>query len=192
MLGRWKQRVSGLLVDVVDERLYGLPLSLAPQSSIAIVSAVTHWAPETPRLDRYRNELAASLLGIPPREANTEGLLVLRRLAASAPNPESDVAFLPQPRAVNVVKACQQWIASDEDVHEDVESAMTQIFVDLAPILQDVPGGHWDFILDVLENNLEVGVPLALRLFMPWADFSSRIRRLWMIRVWLRLREVCG
>ena len=124
---------------------------------MAIVSAVTHWAPETSRLDRYRNELAASLLGIPPRKANTDGLLVLRKLAASAPNPESDVVFLPQPRAVNVVKACQQWVASDEDVDEDVESAMTQIFVALAPILQDVPGGHWDFILDVLDNNLEVG-----------------------------------
>jgi len=153
-----------MLVDVVDHRYHGPLLSLAPQSSIAIVSAITHWAPGAPRLDRFRNELAASLLGIPPRKANTEGLLVLRKLAASAPNPESDVVFLPQLRAVNVVKACQQWIASDEDVDEDVESAMTQIFADLAPILQDVPGGHWDFIFDVLENNLEVGVSFLLHL----------------------------
>jgi hypothetical protein len=121
-----------------------------------IVWAVTKYAPEPPRLVRYRNELAATLLGIPPRKANTDGLLTLRKLAASAPDPESDVEFLPQPRAVNVMKACQQWIASDEDIDEEVESAMTLVFTHLAPILQDVPGAHWDLVFDVVENNIEV------------------------------------
>jgi hypothetical protein len=101
----------------------------APQASIAIVSSITQFAPEPPRLDRYRNELAAGLLGIPAIKANTEGLLSLRKLSATAPDPESDVVFLPQPRAVNVVKAFQQWITSDEDVDEEVESEMTLIFL---------------------------------------------------------------
>jgi len=130
--------------------------NIAPETSMALVSAVTKYAPESPRLDRYRNELAAALLGISPRKANTDGLLILRKLAASAPDSESDFEFLPQPRAVNVMKACQLWIASDEDIDEDVESAMTLIFIHLAPILQDVPGAHWDLIFDVVENNLEV------------------------------------
>ena len=125
---------------------------------MAIVSAVTKYAPQPPRLDRYRNELAAALLGVPARKANTDGLLILRKLAASAPDSESDVEFLPQPRAVNVVKACQQWISSDEDLDEEVESAMTLVFTYLAPILQDVPGSHWDFVFDVVENNIEVGL----------------------------------
>ena len=125
---------------------------------MAIVSAVTKYAPQPPRLDRYRNELAAALLGVPARKANTDGLLILRKLAASAPDSESDVEFLPQPRAVNVVKACQQWISSDEDLDEEVESAMTLVFTHLAPILQDVPGSHWDFVFDVVENNIEVGL----------------------------------
>jgi E3 ubiquitin-protein ligase listerin len=123
---------------------------------MAIVSAVTKYAPDPLRLNRYRNELAAALLGISPKKANTGGLLTLRKLAASAPDPESDVEFLPQLRAVNVTKACQQWIGSDEDVDEEVESAMTLIFIHLAPILQDVPGSHWDLIFDVVENNLDV------------------------------------
>ncbi|KAI0042795.1 hypothetical protein FA95DRAFT_1682318 [Auriscalpium vulgare] len=127
----------------------------APQLSLAIVLAVTRYGPEPPRLDRYRNELAAEALGIRPNKANTSGLLLLRRLAATAPDPESDVVFLPQPRAVNFVKACQQWIASDEDLDEDVESEMTAVFIHLVPILQNVSGSHWDLIFDVIESNLE-------------------------------------
>lgn len=123
---------------------------------MTVVSAVTKYAQEPPRVVRYRNQLAAALLGIPPMKANTDGLLTLRKLAASAPDPESDVEFLPQPRAVNVMKACQQWIASDEDIDEEVESAMTLVFTHLAPILQDVPGAHWDLVFDVVENNVEV------------------------------------
>ncbi|KAI0075975.1 hypothetical protein K474DRAFT_1645833 [Panus rudis PR-1116 ss-1] len=127
----------------------------APRAALAIVYSVTRYAPEPPRLDRYRNELAAALLGIPPSKANAEGLWTLRRLSAVAPDPDSDVVFLPTPRAVNVMKACQQWVSSDEDINEAVESEMTQVFTHLAPILQNVPGAHWDFILDVMENNLE-------------------------------------
>ena len=79
--------------------------------SLAILYAVTQYAPEPPILDRYRNELAAGMMGVPASKANTEGLWLLRRLAATAPDPESDVVYLPQQRAVNVLKACQQWMA---------------------------------------------------------------------------------
>jgi hypothetical protein len=123
---------------------------------MALVSAITKYAPGPPRLDRCRREFAAALLGIAPSEANTNGLLTLRKLAASAPGSDSDVEFLSQPRAVNVMKTCQQWITSDEQIDERVESVMTLMFIHLAPILQDVPGAHWDLIFDVVENNLEV------------------------------------
>ena len=104
--------------------------------------------------------MAASLLGIKPHKANTEGLLTLRKLAASAPDPDGDVVFLTSPRAVNVVKACQGWVlAADDDdgeeIEERVESAMLSIFMHLAPILQNVPGGHWAFVFDVLEGVSE-------------------------------------
>lgn len=45
---------------------------------------------------------------------------------------------------------------SGEDVDEDVESEMTLIFFHFAPLLQNVPGAHWDLVFDVIENNLEV------------------------------------
>jgi E3 ubiquitin-protein ligase listerin len=123
---------------------------------MSITLSVTCFAPEPPRLDRYRNELAASALGVRPSQINSEGLIILRKLAMTAPDPDSEVVFLPQVRAVNLVKACQQWVGSDEDVDELVESEMTFLFFHLAPILQDVSGSHWDFIFDVVENNIEV------------------------------------
>ncbi|KAF9226338.1 hypothetical protein BS17DRAFT_807138 [Gyrodon lividus] len=136
----------------------------APQTAITILAAITAYAPEPPKLDRYRNELAASLLGVRPSAAPTTGLTIIRLLVATAPDPESDVVFLPQQRAVNVIKVCQTWVAAEDDeedgddgdgVNEDVESAMTLVFFHLAPILQNVPGSHWELIWDVVENNLE-------------------------------------
>jgi len=32
------------------------------------------------------------------------------------------------------------------------------------PVLQNIPGAHWDFIFDVIENNLEVSVQADLSL----------------------------
>ena len=130
---------------------------------MTIIATITATGAEPPKLDRYRNEMAASLLGIRPHKANTEGLLALRKLAASAPDPDGDVVFLTSPRAINVVKACQGWVlAADDDGDDDgeemeerVESAMLPIFMHLAPILQNVPGSHWAFVFDVLEGVLE-------------------------------------
>ncbi|KAI0646534.1 hypothetical protein C8Q79DRAFT_910042 [Trametes meyenii] len=165
---------------------------LAPHTSLAIVYSVTRYAPEPPRLDRFRNELAAGTLGIPPSKANSEGLWILRNLAAAAPDPESDVVFLPQLRAVNLIKACQQWITSDEDLDEEVQSEMTLVFAHLAPILQNVPGAHWDLVFDVIENNLEdaslndsstyVTLSRTLRLFIIIEDLVSTNKALRAVR----------
>ncbi|KAG1779464.1 hypothetical protein EV702DRAFT_1178536 [Suillus placidus] len=127
----------------------------APQTTVAILASITEFAPEPLRMDRYRNEIASDIFGVPASRANTTGVVLLRRLAATAPDSESDVVFLPQQRAVNVVKTCQAWVSSDEDIDEDVESMMPLLFIHLSPILQNVAGNHWEFIFDVVENNLE-------------------------------------
>ncbi|KAG2130479.1 hypothetical protein BD769DRAFT_1452567 [Suillus cothurnatus] len=118
-------------------------------------NSIIEFAPEPLRMDRYRNEIASDILGVPASRANTAGVVLLRRLAATAPDSESDVVFLPQQRAVNVVKTCQAWVSSDEDIDEDVENMMPLLFIHLSPILQNVAGNHWEFIFDVVENNLE-------------------------------------
>ncbi|KAG1837363.1 hypothetical protein DFJ58DRAFT_863015 [Suillus subalutaceus] len=127
----------------------------APQTTVTILASITEFAPEPLRMDRYRNEIASDILGVPASRANTTGVVLLRRLAATAPDPESDVVFLPQQRAVNVVKTCQAWVSSDEDIDEDVENMMPLLFIHLSPILQNLAGNHWEFIFDVVENNLE-------------------------------------
>ena len=132
----------------------------APETSIVILSVLTSLGAEPARLGRYRNELAASLLEIKPHNANTDGLTTLRKLAASAPSLNSDVLFLHTQRAVNVLKALQAWALTDvedeeDEINEDLESAMLPVFVNLAPILQSVSGSHWPFIFDVLESVLD-------------------------------------
>ena len=120
------------------------------------MQALTSYAPDTPLLDRYRNEVAADTLGVAESEIDSAGLLILRRLAATAPDADSDIPFLPQPRAINLMKACQEWILSEEGISDEVQSQLTFLFLHVAPILQNVSGSHWDLIFDISENNLEV------------------------------------
>lgn len=89
---------SGQIVYSFPPRysLMHIPTSSAPQTTITILASITAFAPEPPKLDRYRNELAASLVGIRPGAASTAGLVTLRLLAATAPDLESDIVFLPQ------------------------------------------------------------------------------------------------
>lgn len=111
---------------------------------------------ECTRLDRLRNELASNLSGIPPHRASTEGLRLLRHLVASAPLPDSEGVYLPPQRAVFLLQALQKWVASDEELDEEIDSLLVQLCSGLAPILLTVPGSHWDFIFDLMESNLEV------------------------------------
>ncbi|KAF5347453.1 hypothetical protein D9757_013818 [Collybiopsis confluens] len=124
----------------------------APLAGITILSTLVINLPSSssstlPRLDRYRNELASALLGVPPSRATSDGLRVLLKLVmGTAPDMEGEVGFLPVQRAVNVVKACQKWV---EDGGE------TMMMIMMRRMRVSVPGSHWSFIFDVLENNIE-------------------------------------
>lgn len=91
-----------------------------------------------------------------PSRADEEGARSLQTLLLLAPLPDSDVAFLPPQRAINLVQAVEKWIASDEDLEPDIESRMIALFYHIAPILQSLSGSHWDFAFDLVENTLEV------------------------------------
>ena len=125
---------------------------------MAIVLCLTHFNLESPRLDRYRNELASRLSGVSPRKASTEGLKLLRLLEAAAPSAESDVIFLPTQRTVFMVQAFQKWIISDDEISEHIESQLASVFIHIVPLLQSMPGSHWDLIADLVELNLEVRI----------------------------------
>jgi E3 ubiquitin-protein ligase listerin len=135
-----------------------LTVSLAAQTSLSIVSAVVQNDLETPTLDRYRNEIASAITGIPPRRASDEGVLLLRHLLVLAPQPESDVAFLPSTRAVQVLQAIQKWISSDEEIDPVIESQTVGLLLHSAPIVQSLQGAHWEFAFNIIENTLEVSI----------------------------------
>ncbi|KAJ2912917.1 hypothetical protein MD484_g7503, partial [Candolleomyces efflorescens] len=131
-----------------------------------------------------------------------ETLMATMKGGQAARRGGSDVIMLPVQRAVNVVKACQKWVEGqekasnddseeddeDEGPSEDLESAMLAVFIGLAPILQNVPGKHWDFVWDVLETVLEnttldeestlLGLSHALRLVRVMEDLVKTNKQL--------------
>ncbi|KAK0546960.1 hypothetical protein OC846_004159 [Tilletia horrida] len=111
-----------------------------------------------PLYERLCNEAAARLAGVPPSKASTEGLGLLRVANAIAPPLSSDSAFLPQQRAIFLLQALQKWIASEEDLDEEINTQLARLFVHLVPIVQGMSGSHLDFFFDVIESNLDLAV----------------------------------
>lgn len=103
-----------------------------------------------------RNEAASEVTGVLASRANTEGTALLQSLLVLAPLPDSDIAFLPSQRAINLVQTIEGWISSDEDIEPIIESQTIALFCHLAPILQSLIGRHWEFAFDLIENTLEV------------------------------------
>jgi hypothetical protein len=127
-----------------------------PQAADAIASVLAARGIESNRLDRWRNEVASRIPGVPMDAINKTGLPLLRTLNCLAPPPDSGIIFLPQQRAVFLVQSLQKWMSSDEDLDASLELRITITLNHLLPILQTVLGAHWEFIFDVLENNLAV------------------------------------
>ncbi|GJJ10582.1 hypothetical protein Clacol_004809 [Clathrus columnatus] len=158
------------------------------RTSLVISRAISEFASESQKLDRLRNELASKLSAVSPSKANTNGVRLLRGLAAVAPHPDSDVIFLPQQRAVYVVQTLQTWFGSDEDMNDAVECDATLVVYYLALLLQTVQGSHWEFILDLLENNLEESLVLLSRslqltnLLLDITKSNKYLRELWSER----------
>lgn len=50
------------------------------------------------------------------------------------------------------------WLTSDDadDLDEEVETRIAEVYTALAPIVQDVQGAHWDAIFDLIETGLDV------------------------------------
>lgn len=121
----------------------------------AILFAIKPLLFETPRFERYQNELAADLAGVPASALDVKGSTALRQLLASAPPADAPVIFLPQQRTMFLIQAISRWISSDEPIPEDMSAGLVELFCHLAPIVQDLSGGHWDLMFDLIENNLD-------------------------------------
>ena len=139
------------LGDAVQDRM--------PTMSAAIFHAAKPVAGSSPIYDRLRNGAAAKLAGLGPSTPEERILRSLRTLLALAPPEESDLAIIPQQRAIFLLKDLQKWYSSeetDEDFAEETSTRLAELFIHLLPVVQDVQGSHIDFIFDLLETNLEL------------------------------------
>lgn len=121
----------------------------------AVLVATRTYAWETRTYDRWRNELAAALSGVPPSHANTDGVRCLHLLRCAAAPPDAGQPLVPTQRAVFVLQALRRWIVSDDDLDDAVFALLAALLAELAPVVQSVPGGHLDLMLDVVEENLQ-------------------------------------
>lgn len=106
-----------------------------------------------------QTRLASALTTIPPSKCHT-ALNLLRIFNASAPEADSTFVFLPQQRALFVLRHVAGWLTSDDvdedKLPEDMEFRVLELESAVAPIVQDVGGAHWDGIFDLVESGLEV------------------------------------
>ncbi|CBQ68025.1 conserved hypothetical protein [Sporisorium reilianum SRZ2] len=129
-----------------------------PAMSSAIFLAAKPIAGSSPIYDRLRNGAAAKLAGLGPGTAEERILHSLRTLVALAPPDDSELPIIPQQRAIFLLKDLQKWYSnedSDDDPAEETSTRLAELFIHLLPVVQDVQGGHIDFIFDILETNLE-------------------------------------
>ncbi|PKI82804.1 hypothetical protein MVES_003227 [Malassezia vespertilionis] len=114
----------------------------------------TRFAYESQAHDRVRNELIATLGGVPPAKANTEGIACLTLLHC-ATLADASVALVATQRAVSAMQTVHRWITSDEDLDDALFTRLAAVCVELTPVLHMVPGRHLDLFVDIVEENLE-------------------------------------
>ncbi|GMK59535.1 hypothetical protein CspeluHIS016_0801410 [Cutaneotrichosporon spelunceum] len=129
------------------------------QLAQAIILAIKPFMLDTKAFDVAQNRLANALTGISIKNVNEKGVPALRLLAASAPPQDSLSVFLPQQRAVFVLRHVGGWLTSEDeaadDLSDEVDTRVAELYAALTPIVQDLSGAHWDGIFDLIESGLE-------------------------------------
>ncbi|WVF72830.1 hypothetical protein IAT40_007648 [Kwoniella sp. CBS 6097] len=137
----------------------------APQLALAIILAVKPILLDTKPFSLAQNRLANALTSVKPTAAAVakQGLPYLRLLIASAPPADAASVFLPQQRALFVLRHVNGWLTAEDDddeaeMPEEVEYRIAELETAVAPIVQDLSGAHWDGIFDLVENGLDASV----------------------------------
>ena len=157
----------------------------APITAVGIVSAVKPLLLDTDVFVKTQNRFASALTTIPPSKANDSGISALRLLIAAAPPSDAASLFLPQQRALLVLRHISSWLASDDadDFDESMEVYVARIYTALAPVVQDLSGAHWDGIYDLIENGLDSA---------SLSDLSSHALLYECLVLLQQVRDLCG
>ncbi|BEI93821.1 uncharacterized protein CcaverHIS019_0602800 [Cutaneotrichosporon cavernicola] len=130
-----------------------------PELAQAIILAIKPLMLDARAFDVAQNRLANALTGISIKNVNEKGVPALRLLAATAPPRDSLSVFLPQQRAVFVLRHVGGWLTSEDeaadDLSDEVDTRVAELYAALAPIVQDLSGAHWDGIFDLIESGLD-------------------------------------
>ncbi|ORX38482.1 hypothetical protein BD324DRAFT_607949 [Kockovaella imperatae] len=161
-----------------------------PDLASTIILAIKGNLEDSQAISTARNRLANSITGIKAKDIGVTGLPALRLLLASAPLPDSTSDFIPQQRAIFVLRHVSGWLTDDdaEDLPEETEFRLAELFNALGPVVQDVPGQHWDAIFDLLENGLEsslcylCGCLVLLRTVRDLCATNKSLRAAWTNR----------
>ncbi|WWD19092.1 hypothetical protein CI109_103550 [Kwoniella shandongensis] len=129
----------------------------APQLALAIILAIKPFMLDTKSFATAQNRLANAVTSIRASQVAKSGIPLLRILVASAPPADAASVFLPQQRALFVLRHVTGWLTSDDadDLPEEVEYRIAELETAVAPIVQDLSGAHWDGIFDLVESGLE-------------------------------------
>jgi len=143
-------------------------LSIVPQLALAIILVVKPLLLDSKSFSTAQNRLANALTGIPVKQANTRGIPALRLVVASAPPPDAASVFLPQQRALFVLRHVSFWLIDDgaDDLAEEIEYRVAELYNAVAPIVQDRSGAHWDSIFDLMESGLQVSIAIGIELII--------------------------
>ncbi|WWD02614.1 hypothetical protein V865_000654 [Kwoniella europaea PYCC6329] len=132
----------------------------APQLALAIIYAIKPLLLDHKSFALAQNRLANALTSVKPNPSavRMQGIPYIRLLIASAPPADAASIFLPQQRAIFVLRHVNSWLTADDDegeMPEEVEYRIAELETALAPVVQDLSGGHWDSIFDLVESGLE-------------------------------------
>lgn len=141
-------------------------LMIEPYIALAVIHAIKPVMMDSKPFEVAQNRLANALTAVSAKNANEKGIPALRILIASAPALDAASEFIPQQRAIFVLRHIATWLAAgaggnedeedeDEDEGEEMLIRVAELYIVLAPIVQSVPGAHWESIFDLLENVLD-------------------------------------
>ncbi len=162
-----------------------LPNSSVPQLAVAIILAIKPIMQDSRSFSTAQNRLASALTTIPTRQISKAGIAHIRLLNATAPPQDAASLFIPQQRAIFVLKHVSGWLVDEDDegMSEDVEWRVLELYSYLGAVVQDLQGSHWDSIFDLVENGLEVSLSSSAP-YEIHADIISRLPR------WTRCRRI--
>ncbi|KAG0237979.1 hypothetical protein BGW42_008079 [Actinomortierella wolfii] len=134
--------------------------------STALVVTLTNRLRETNEFNNLLNYWASELGAVRPHEATTTNAILIRRLvllSSAFTTPTPTPLSLPQHRAINLLQSIRRWEESESVLLTPPEEEQSQlVFARLLALLgaladqvQELPGAHWDLMVELIDSTFE-------------------------------------